>query len=120
MAVTAEYRAYLEELFEPIPGVAFRRMFGGLGVFHDGVMFALVARERLFLKADPETEARFVEAGSEPFAYRRGAREIRLGYWTAPDEALDDPELFEEWARQALAAARRAAAAKPRRRRRTA
>jgi len=118
MAVSPEYQAYLAELFEPIPGAQFKRMFGGLGVFRDGVMFALVARERLFFKADAETEPRFVEAGAEPFAYQGKNGEVRLGYWSAPDDALDDPELFEEWARLALQAAMRKAAARPKRARR--
>jgi len=115
MAVSAEYQAYLAELFEPIPNVAFRRMFVGLGVFHDGLMFALVARERLYFKADDASEARFVAADCEPFTYTGKGKEIRLGYWSAPDAALDDPEMFEDWARLAIEAARRKAAAKPKR-----
>ncbi len=117
MAVSPEYRAYLEELFEPIAGARFKRMFGGLGVFRDDVMFALVARERLYFKTDAETEPRFAAAGSEPFVYGGKGKPIRMSYWTAPDDALDDPELFQDWARLALEASRRAAAAKPKRRR---
>ena len=63
MAVSPEYRAYLEEMFQPIPGVRFKRMFGGLGVFRDDVMFGLVAYERLYFKVDDETKPRFAEAG---------------------------------------------------------
>ena len=118
MAVSPEYQAYLAELFEPVPGVTFRRMFGGLGVFQDGLMFALVARERLHFKADAESEPQFVAAGSEPFTYMGKGKEVRLGYWSAPDDALDDPELFEIWARRAIAAARRKNVAKPKRARR--
>lgn len=117
MAVSAEYRTYLEELFQSIPGVQFRRMFGGLGVFRDGVMFGLVAFERLYFKTDDETEPRFAEAGAEPFVYDGKGKPIQMSYWTAPDEALDDPELFEEWARLGIEASRRAAAAKPKHKR---
>lgn len=113
MAVSKEYRAYLAELFEGIPGVTFRGMFGGLGIFRDGVMFGLVAYERLYFKVDDQTKARFAEAGSEPFVYEGKNKPIEMSYWTAPDESLDDPELFEEWARLGLEASRRAAAAKP-------
>jgi len=49
MAVSPDYKSYLEDLFEPLPGVMFKGMFkgmfGGLGIFHDGAMFGLVAYE---------------------------------------------------------------------------
>lgn len=118
MAVSPEHRAFLEELFDPIPGVAFRGMFGGLGIFHDGVMFALVAYERLYFKVDDATRPRFAAAGSEAFVYAGKGKPIGMSYWTAPDEALDDPELFQDWARLGLEAARRAAATKPKRKKR--
>lgn len=115
MAVSPEYRAYLEEMFQPIPGVRFKRMFGGLGVFRNDVMFGLVAYERLYFKVDDETKPRFAEAGAEPFVYEGKGKPIEMSYWTAPDEALDEPESFEAWARLGMEAARRAAAKKPKR-----
>lgn len=116
MAVSPEFTAYLEELFEPLPGVSFRRMFGGLGVYADGVMFGLVAYERLYFKVDDESTPTFEAAGAEPFVYTGKGKPIRMSYWGVPDEALDDPEAFEGWARLGMAAARRAAASKPLRR----
>ncbi len=113
MAVSAEYRDYLEELFQPLPGVQFRRMFGGLGVFLDGVMFGLVAHERLYFKVDDATKARFAAAGAEPFVYAGKGKPIEMSYWTAPDETLDDPDAFLAWARLGVEASRRAAAKKP-------
>ena len=113
MAISPEYRAFLEELFSPIPGVSFRAMFGGLGVYRDGAMFGLVAYERLYFKVDGETEPAFAAAGAEPFVYEGKSKPIQMSYWTAPDDCFDDPEAFEAWARLGLEAARRAAAAKP-------
>jgi DNA transformation protein len=113
MAVSPEYRAYLEDLFQPIEGATFRGMFGGLGVFYDGTMFAIVAYERLYFKVDAETKLQFAEAGSEPFVYEGKGKAIEMSYWTAPDDALDDLELFQAWARLGIETARRAASAKP-------
>jgi DNA transformation protein len=113
MAVSPEYKAYLEEMFAPLSGVSFKRMFGGLGVFHDGAMFALVAYEQLYFKVDKQSESTFSDAESEPFVYEGKGKPIQMSYWTAPDSALDDPEEFETWARLGMEAARRAAAAKP-------
>ena len=113
MAISPDYKSYLEELFEPLPGVKFKGMFGGLGIFHDGAMFGLVAYEQLYFKVDKKTEPRFAEAGSEPFIYEGKGRKVQMSYWTAPDAAMDDPEEFETWARLGMEASRRAAAAKP-------
>lgn len=112
MAVGAEYRSYIEDLFQPFPGIGFRPMFGGLGIFRDGLMFALVAYEQLYFKIDAETEATFANAGAEPFEYDGKAKTVRLGYWTAPDDAMDDADAFRDWAELGMAAARRAQAKK--------
>jgi len=116
MAVSPDYKSYLEDLFEPLPGVMFKGMFkgmfGGLGIFHDGAMFGLVAYEQLYFKVDKQTEPRFAEAGSEPFIYEGKGRKVQMSYWTAPDAAMDDSEEFEIWARLGIEAARRADAAK--------
>ena len=113
MAVSPEYKAYLEEMFAPLPGVSFKRMFGGLGVFHDGAMFGLVAYEQLYFKVDAKSQPAFADAGSEPFVYEGKGKPIQMSYWTAPDSAMDDPDEFEGWARLGMEAARRAAAKKP-------
>ncbi len=95
-------------LLTPLGPVRARRMFGGTGIFMDDLMFALIARGRLYLKVDPMSEAEFAGAGSTPFTYRRQGREISMSYWSAPDGALDGMAALLPWAEIALAAARRA------------
>jgi DNA transformation protein and related proteins len=50
---------HLEELFAPVGGVSIKRMFGGLGIFKGGLMFALVADDVLYFKADETTTPAF-------------------------------------------------------------
>lgn len=104
-------RESLEDLFQPFGRVFVRRMFGGYGIFADGVMFALFARGQLFLKADEASARRFADAGCDEFLYRRGDRTISLGYWTMPDDALDDATELIAWSGIALEVARRKKAA---------
>lgn len=92
--------------------VELRRMFGGQGVFRDGLMFALEADGTLYLKADDMDAAAFREAGCEKFQYRKGDRDVAMGYWSAPLAALEDPDIMGQWARRAHACARRQAARK--------
>lgn len=107
------------ELLAPLGAVRSRRMFGGWGLYLDELFVAIVFGEQLYLKADETSRARFAAAGCTPFVYRGGGREITMGYWTAPPEALDSPPAMAPWARLALgsALAARAAAALKRPRR---
>jgi DNA transformation protein len=86
-------------------------MFGGHGLYVDDLFVAIIASDRLYLKADAQTHERFERAGCEPFVYDAKSRAISLGYWSAPDEAMESPALMEPWARLALEAALRARAA---------
>jgi DNA transformation protein len=97
----------IQDLFAPFGEVRTRRMFGGLGIYRDGVMFALVAGGELYLKADAATAERFREAGSEPFVYEQRGRPVTISYWRLPDAALDDSEQLRNWARLAYDAALR-------------
>lgn len=101
---------YLAELLEPLGGVTSRRMFGGLGLFCDGLMFAIVIRDVLYLKTDEETRPAFAAETCGPFSYVAGDRTVELGYWRAPERLFDEPEEFLAWARAATAVARRAQA----------
>jgi DNA transformation protein len=88
-------------------------MFGGAGVYRDGLMFALVSDNEVFLKADNATAERFRGAGSRPFVYRKGGKPVDMSYFSVPDEALDDPDRLKFWADLAYEAA--VAASKPKR-----
>ena len=90
----------------PLGPVRARAMFGGWGLFLDDVMFGLIARERLYLKVDAETEPRFAAAGAEAFTYLRQGKRVALSYWEAPSGA----GALLPWAEVGLAAARRARA----------
>ena len=91
-----------------------RRMFGGYGLFLDGTMFALIDRNRLYIKADNQTKEEFAAAGAEPFTYRRQGKQIALSYWVAPDGSLASPDTLLPWARLGVEAAARGRAAKAR------
>ena len=73
-------------------------MFGGAGLYRDGVMFGLVSAGDVFLKCDEATSERFREAGCRPFVYEKNGKPVEMSFWTIPDEALDDAELLKRWA----------------------
>ena len=108
--------AHCTELLSVLGPVRVSRMFGGNGVYVDGLFLALIARNTLYLKTDETSRPAFAAAGCQPFAFEtaRGARAV-LSYWSAPDEAMEAPAAMLPWARLAMGSAlRAAAAAKPR------
>ena len=82
-------------------------MFGGHGVYCNGVMMGLVAEELLYLKVDEKTKPLFSDAGCEPFVYQSKAKQVAMSYWSVPDEAMESSEQMLPWAKLAYAAALR-------------
>jgi DNA transformation protein len=72
-------------------------------------MFALVAWDTLYFKADDVNRPEYEQAGLEPFTYtdQRG-RAVQMSYYEAPAEGLEDPGLLSAWGKEAFAAALRA------------
>ncbi|MBK5104969.1 MAG: TfoX/Sxy family protein [Burkholderiales bacterium] len=100
------------ELFGPFGTVGVRRMFGGHGVYLDGLMFAIVSEDTLYLKADEMNRIEFQQAGCEVFGYTRKGKRATLNFFRAPEDAMESPELMLPWARTAYAAALRTNAKK--------
>ena len=103
---------YVMELFGPFGTVAVRRMFGGHGVHLDGLMFAILSEDTVYLKADEMNRVEFEQAGCEMFSYARKGKRATLNFFRAPDNAMESPDLMLPWARTAYAAALRANAKK--------
>ncbi|AXK83910.1 competence protein TfoX [Pseudolabrys taiwanensis] len=88
-------------------------MFGGAGLWADDVMFALITRDVIYLKADDESIAAFEAEACTPFSYTtKNGRHTLTSYWRLPERLYDDPEELAVWARRALGVARAKAVGK--------
>ena len=101
---------FIRELFAPFGPVTVKRMFGGAGIWSDGLMFGLVFDGAIFLKVDETSIPEFEREGSRPFVYTRAKSKGRVGraslsYWRLPERLYDDPEELAVWAARALAIA---------------
>ena len=103
----SEFVGHLVEQFDFFGPVTIRRMFGGHGIFRDGLMFGLVFDDALYLKTDELNRAVFESRGLPRFEYTRKRKRISLSYHLAPEDALEDPHALAEWARTAFDAALR-------------
>lgn len=116
------FHDFVRELLADLGPVTIKRMFGGAGVYRDGVMFGLIADEALHLKTDEALRRDLTAEGSGPFVWTptsgpKAGQAVEMSYWRLPEGALDDPDEAVRWARRALDVARTAGAAKKPRKR---
>jgi DNA transformation protein len=107
---------FIRDLFSQFRPVTVKRMFGGAGVYCEGLMFGLVFDGAIFLKVDETSIPDFEREGSRPFVYTRAKSPDRVGrhslsYWRLPERLYDDPDELAVWAGRALAIAQRKKAA---------
>lgn len=107
-----DFVQHVVELLQSLGPVTARRMFGGHGVFLDGLMFALIADNVLFFKADDESRARFTDEGLQAFSYNKQGKVMSLSYYQAPEETLEDRQAMASWGNLGFSCALRAAAKK--------
>jgi len=107
-----EFASYVVDLMQSIGPVTSKYMFGGVGIFLEGLMFGLIADNELYLKVDEDNLADFEELGLSAFSFAKDGKEFKMGYFQAPEEAMEDIEMMNQWATKAYGAAIRAAAKK--------
>lgn len=101
----SEFIEYIADLLRPLGSVSARAMFGGYGIYHGDVMFAIVMADTLYFKTTDANRADFDACGLRPFIYARGRKRIVLSFYQAPPEAMDNSDEMCRWARKAYEAA---------------
>jgi DNA transformation protein len=89
-----EFLNYVMELLTPIDSIISRAMFGGYGIFHEGDMFALISKSRLYFKVDDTNRSVYEKAGSSQFR--------PMPYYEVPAEIMEDREELYNWARASI------------------
>ena len=112
----SEFVEYLQEAFELFGPVTARKMFGGYGIYNGGLMFGLVADDTLYLKADAENSGYFEKRGLGRFEYDKNGTIVKMSYYLAPEEVLEDRKQAAVWARRSFEAALRSRALKTKKR----
>lgn len=108
----SEFVDYLHEVLAEFGPIRSRRMFGGHGIYHQDLMFGLVADDELYLKVDTQSLPEFEAAGLDAFEYVKNGKQYKMSYHRAPESIFDDPEDARHWADLGFDAALRAASKK--------
>ena len=92
-----EFVSYLVDLLQCVGPTIAKRMFGGHGLFIEGLMFGLIADGILYLKANEESRQEFIDKGLPAFTYLKKDKLCSLSYFQVPEESMDDPKIMEYW-----------------------
>lgn len=101
---------HLIDQLSPLGDARGRAMFGGWGVYLDGLIIGIIAFDSFYLKVDDQNRPDFEAAGSSPFTYEGKGQPMIMSYWECPADVLEDPDDLRRWTLASLAASRRAAA----------
>ena len=114
MAVSEQFLDYAVDQLACIGEVTSKRMFGGVGLYYDGLFFGLIAGDNLFFKVDDENRPDYQAAGAKPFK-PYGEESYSMSYFEVPADVLEDVDQLRKWARAAVSAAERKAGSRKRR-----
>jgi DNA transformation protein len=104
MAISEEYLQYVLDQLDQLGPVISKKMFGGVGLFHQGLMFALISKNLLYFKVDDSNRQQYEERGLTPFQ-PFSHKPMVMPYYPVPADILEDPEHCAEWAQQSFAIA---------------
>ena len=100
MAVSESYREFVLEQLGRVTPVTGKSMFGGVGIYGQGLFFALIAEDRLYFKVDDVSRPDFEQLGMEPF--RPFGEDSAMGYYEVPADVVEDSVQLAAWMKQAL------------------
>lgn len=106
MSVSSEEIEHAVELFSGLGALTTRKMMGGLCIYHEGTIFALLMSDgQLYLKGAGKFHDELEAEGCTRWTYEREGKKkpTAMPYWTMPEDGLDEPDAAVAWARRALA-----------------
>ncbi|MHC4543173.1 MAG: TfoX/Sxy family protein [Planctomycetota bacterium] len=108
MSVSNEYLTYVIDQLECLGPVQSRRMFGGAGLYFDGLFFALIADDVLYFKVDDSNRSDYEAASMSPFCPFPD-KPYAMQYYEVPIDVLENRDTLRDWAQKALDVAERRA-----------
>jgi DNA transformation protein len=99
----ASFKDFVLDQLHDLGDVDCRRMFGGYGLYQNGVFFGIISQARLYFKTTATTRTAYVQSGMQPF---RHARQTLTSYYKCPSISEDRPAssgCSKPWRRNATA-----------------
>jgi len=95
MKNTEEYIAYIKELCEPYGDCEFKKMFGSVGIFKEGISFGGIMENVFRLKVDDSNRADY--EAYEMKGWQVPGKKMVMSYYEVPIEIIEDKKQLMEW-----------------------
>lgn len=96
---------FLSDVFNGIDGISSKSMFGGYGFYKDGIIFAIIADEKLHFKVGSSNQKDYEDYGSAPFVYpMKNGKTTTLSFWELPADIMEDKEILPSWIEKSVQA----------------
>jgi len=106
--VSADFLAYVLEQLAQLGELTSRRMFGGAGLYSDGLFFGLIMDEVLYLRVDDANRADYSSRGMAQFRPYVDRPHLSMNYYEIPADVLEDAAELVSWARRSVTVAKNA------------
>ncbi len=110
MAVNEEYLKFVQDQLTEFGEIEIKKMFGGIGIFKEGLMFAKIGGDTFRLKVDESNQKDYEEKGMKPFFSEK--KKKGMPYWEVPQDILEDRKELASWATKSFEIAKSLAANK--------
>lgn len=100
MAVNEDLLIYIQDQLSDFGEVETKKMFGGIGFFKDGIMFAMIGYNAFRMRVDAINQVDFESRGMKPF--QSNSKKKGMPYWEVPTEVIEDRAELAKWAQKAL------------------
>lgn len=100
--MSEDYLHHVLDLLSGLEKVTYRGMFGGYGIYLNGIIFAIIADDELYFKVDNISIDMYKKYNSEPFSYTtKNGKKAVMSYWKVPCSVLEDDTKLLEYSKAA-------------------
>ncbi|NOT22846.1 MAG: TfoX/Sxy family protein [Nitrospiraceae bacterium] len=93
------FRDFVLDQLDDLPGLTYRAMFGGYGLYQRDTFFGIIHKGRLYFKTDRITAPRYRDRGVKPFTPT--STQTLKNYYEVPIDVLEAPDDLIRWASEA-------------------
>lgn len=102
--VNSGYCDYVLDQLSILEGISAKSMFGGFGIYYNGVIFAVIVDDTLYFKVDEVNKPDYLAINSKAFSYKtKSNKDVSMSYFEIPINILEAPEELSIWARKSVA-----------------
>lgn len=101
MAASTDYLNFVLDQLSNWKTVNTKRIFGCIGLYAEGLMFGIIAKEIVYFKVDQTNKNNYLKAGSETLKLFKNNSSV-ASFYEVPIAILEDADNFINWANQSL------------------